>query len=46
VTVTTSLFVQPLDALVTTKVYVVVDEGFAKGFAIVVELKPVEGDHE
>jgi uncharacterized membrane protein len=45
VTITWSVAVQPLTVLVAVSVYVVVVVGVATGFEMVVEDKPVEGDH-
>jgi hypothetical protein len=46
VTTTASVAVQPLDVFVAVNVYVVVTLGFAIGFEIVADDKPVEGDQE
>jgi hypothetical protein len=46
VTTTSSVAVQPLEDFVVVTVYVVVELGFAVGFAAVAVLNPVEGDQE
>jgi hypothetical protein len=46
VTVTKSVDLHPLETMVASMAYVVVELGFAKGFDIVEELKPAVGVHE
>jgi hypothetical protein len=46
VTVTSSVAVHPFAVFVAVTVYVVVEEGFAVGFAAVASLSPVVGLHE